>query len=580
MYNFAIEKRETKNQDNMKRILLTTVWLVALTAAWAQGPNGSGTYYKNADGLSGASLKTALHKIISNGSINIGYAGLIEAYKTTDMRADGKLRDWYSNATNYTWDDNHGNNAEGAGWNREHSVPQSWFSKANPMKADIVHVVPTDAYVNNRRGSYPFGEVGSATWSSKNNYCRLGSSKTPGYSGKVFEPNDELKGDIARIYFYMITRYQDKCGNWSGGVFTSTYPGLVRWTLDMMMRWSKKDPVDERERERNKAVYSLQFNRNPFVDYPGLEEYAWGDKMDEPFSYDNYGGGSVTVAVRQPVFSPYGGMFEESVTVAISSVTEGAAIYYTTDGTDATATGGQLYSGAITLTQSATLKAIAVKDGSSSLQASADFTIVGAGELPVDPAPVAGELFYESFDDCDDTGGNDGQWSGQNADGTLSADNPGWVFDGGYAANECARFGSSSKSGVVTSPEIVLPGATAKLTFKAGAWNSSGDGTSLTVRVVGDGVTISPSTFTMKKGAWTDFEATLSGTGTIQIEFTPVKRFFLDEVKVLTDATGIAGLQKPAVSGGCYYTLDGRTIQGVPTQKGVYIVNGRKYVVK
>ena len=84
----------------------------------------------------------------------------------------------------------------------------------------------------------------------------------------------------------------------------------------------------------------------------------------------------------------------------------------------------------------------------------------------------------------------------------------------------------------------------------------------------------------MKKGAWTDFEATLSGTGTIQIEFTPVKRFFLDEVKVLTDATGIAGLQMPAVSGGCYYTLDGRIIQGVPTQKGVYIVNGRKYVVK
>ena len=73
------------------------------------------------------------------------------------------------------------------------------------MKSDIVHVLPTDCYVNNRRSSYPFGEVGNATYTSNNGYSKLGSCKTSGYSGTVFEPNDEIKGDIARIYFYMVT---------------------------------------------------------------------------------------------------------------------------------------------------------------------------------------------------------------------------------------------------------------------------------------------------------------------------------------------------------------------------------------
>ena len=569
----------------MKRILLTTVWLVALTAGWAQGPNGSGTYYQFANGKKGKDLKTAFFKIVNSGTKNIGYDGLITAYETTDKRADGKLRDWYSNATNYLFSDRNGNNKEGAGWNREHSVPQSWFNKANPMKSDIVHVIPTDCYVNNRRSSYPFGEVGSIEWSSKNGYSKLGSCKTSGYSGKVFEPNDEIKGDIARIYFYMITRYEDKCGNWSGGVFTKTYPGLVSWTLNMMMRWSKEDPVDAREIARNNAVQETQWNRNPFVDYPGLEEYTWGSKMDQTFSYNNYDGGSLTPVedyVYSPTFSQPDGTYEKSVEIALTTTTAGATIYYTTDGSDATSNSTK-YTAPITLMETTTVKAIAVKDGMTSYQATATYIIVGEGELPDDPEPVGGVLFYESFDDCANTGGNDGKWSGQTADGTFESDNDGWIYEGGYSADKCARFGSGSKSGIVTSPEIELTTNSSTLTFMAGAWNSNADGTALTVSVepVDDAkVTISPSSFTMKMGGWTSYKATLTGTGTIRLKFTPAKRFFLDEVKVTTDATGIAGLQKPAVSGGCYYTLDGRTIQGVPTQKGVYIVNGRKYVVK
>ncbi len=283
-----------------KRLGLLFLWVLTVLTVQAQGPNNSGTYYANAHGKCGAALKTALFKIVSPHT-NIGYDGLYEAYKKTDTRADGYVRDWYSNATNYQHGVNNKGNysQEGDMYNREHSVPQSWFSEASPMKADIVHVLPTDGYVNNRRSNHPLAEVGNVTWSSKNGYSKLGSCRTTGYSGTVFEPNDEIKGDMARIYFYMVTCYEDKATSWGNAVFANTkYPGFEPWYLDLLMRWSKQDPVDEVERARNQAVYEVQKNRNPFVDYPGLEDYVWGTKKDQPFSYD---GGEVEPVDPDPV---------------------------------------------------------------------------------------------------------------------------------------------------------------------------------------------------------------------------------------------------------------------------------------
>jgi endonuclease I len=277
----------------MRKLRLISLLAIAMTAlgTLAQGPNNTGTYYMNANGQKGAQLKTALWNIIKSPQVK-SYSGLYDAYVQTDTRADGYVRDWYSNATNYRHNEDTGSyKKEGDSYNREHSVPQSWFNEASPMKSDIVHVIPTDGYVNNRRSNYPFGEVGSVDYQSKNGYSKLGSCKTAGYSGKVFEPNDEIKGDIARIYFYMATCYEDRINQWGGGIFNDgKYPGIVSWTLDMMMRWSKQDPVDAREVARNNAVYNVQSNRNPFVDYPGLEDYVWGNKKEMAFSYDQYDG--------------------------------------------------------------------------------------------------------------------------------------------------------------------------------------------------------------------------------------------------------------------------------------------------
>lgn len=270
-----------------KSINLLSLLFVLVCAVQAQAPTG---YYSAADGAKGASLKTALFNIIKNHD-NIGYDGLWNAYKTTDRRPDGKLWDMYSNKTNYDIGGSaQGKNykQEGDAYNREHSVPQSWFNEASPMKADVFHVYPTDGYVNNRRSNYPFGENAGEEYKSNGGFCKLGKCTTPGYSGRVFEPADEYKGDFARSYFYMATCYEDKINGWDGVFGCGKYPGIADWSLKMFLRWAEQDPVSQKEIDRNNAAYKLQKNRNPFIDYPGLEQYVWGTKTGTAFSVTAY----------------------------------------------------------------------------------------------------------------------------------------------------------------------------------------------------------------------------------------------------------------------------------------------------
>ena len=292
---------------------------------WAQGPNGSGTYYQAADGKKGAELKTALKDVIfdryEGGGIDAAYKALWTHFRTTDARPNGSVWDMYSNKREMTFGDDQdkgSGNQEGQFYNREHSMPNSWFGgKVMPMYTDLFHMYPTDKVVNNKRSNYPFGETNGESYKSANDFSKLGKCTVEGYSGTVFEPNDEYKGDFARTYFYMVTCYEEKLPDWYNNFSDSrptldgkTYPGLSEWQLKMLMRWAKLDPVSEKEVNRNNAVYEIQKNRNPFIDYPGLEEYIWGDKQDEAFSYDNVPSAikSVDTAADQPavIYSPDG----------------------------------------------------------------------------------------------------------------------------------------------------------------------------------------------------------------------------------------------------------------------------------
>ncbi len=276
--------------------MLSTL-LMAAVQMLAQGPNNSGTYYQQADGNKGQALKTALYEIIKEHG-ELGYGELWEAFKSTDAREDGKVWDMYSGVTDYNFVTSGSNyKKEGDCYNREHSMPKSWFNDDPPMYTDLVHLVPTDGYVNGKRANYPFGETNSPTYTSEGGFSKLGPSSIAGYSGTVFEPNDEYKGDFARIYFYMVTCYEDKVSTWESDMLDhNSYPAFTDWGLGMLLRWAEEDPVSKKEIDRNNAVYSIQGNRNPYVDYPGLEQYVWGNMKDMAFSYDNYSTG-ITVTV-------------------------------------------------------------------------------------------------------------------------------------------------------------------------------------------------------------------------------------------------------------------------------------------
>ena len=286
----------------MKHLLLIFLMLAVSAVSNAQGPYDSGDYYKNADGKKGAELKTALCSIIYNrdegGSLNDAYKALWTHFRTTDARADGTVWDMYSNKRAMTFGDDQAGNYKNEGdvYNREHSFPNSWFGgKVMPMYTDLHHMYPTDGYVNNKRSNYPFGETKGEAYKSANDFSKLGACTVEGYSKTVFEPNDEYKGDFARTYFYMVTCYEEKIADWyvsnpesQPTLDGKAYPGLSSWQLAMLMKWAKNDPVSEKEINRNKAVYAIQQNRNPFIDYPELERYVWGDLKDEAFSYDHY----------------------------------------------------------------------------------------------------------------------------------------------------------------------------------------------------------------------------------------------------------------------------------------------------
>ncbi len=235
------------------------------------------SYYKSSIDLTlrNADLKTNLFQIIKDHTA-IGYGNLYSAYLKTDLREDGTIWDMYSDVK-YSPSENQGNyKKEGDMYNREHTIPQSIFNKKSPMVCDIFHVYPTDGYVNNRRSNYPHAEVSNVDFESSN-HTKVGTPANSSISGKVCEPADEYKGDFARTYFYFVTCYQDKMSSFGSYASFSqnTYPSLSKWAISLYKKWSLEDPVSEKEINRNEAAYTVQGNRNPFIDFPGIENLIW-----------------------------------------------------------------------------------------------------------------------------------------------------------------------------------------------------------------------------------------------------------------------------------------------------------------
>lgn len=279
----------------MKHTFLLIAFFICTTQSQSQPPTG---YYKNAYNLTCAPLKTALNNIISN-SISIkSYSNLWNQYPVTDVKprtlgtgSATVIYDIYSSKISgidpyqFTPFTNQCGtySAEGSCYNREHSIPTSWFNgntSNSGTATDYNFIYPTDGFVNNKRANNPYGEVATANYTSLNG-SKLGNSSVAGISGTVFEPIDEFKGDVARAFFYFVTMYESNIPSWSSNTDAlqsfdnNTFPAVKLPYLKLMLKWHNQDPVSQKEINRNNGTYSFQKNRNPFIDSPQYVNQIW-----------------------------------------------------------------------------------------------------------------------------------------------------------------------------------------------------------------------------------------------------------------------------------------------------------------
>lgn len=278
--------------------------LTGTTTTTAGGSGEPVNYYNAATGLNCEPLKTALKTIITTGNNLKSYGELWNQYIVADIKprevgpgtSANVIWDIYSDLPtgpdpyNFTPGGSGSGgqcgsySSEGDCYNREHSFPQNWFTTGTAVGpgTDYHHIFPTDGKVNGVRSNYIYGEVATATFTSLNG-SKLGSSSVAGFTGPVFEPINAYKGDLARAFLYMVTRYQDNMptwGNLSGSnalqaLDPSTYPSIDIPYLKLMIKWHNQDPVSQKEIDRNNAAYAYQGNRNPFVDHPEYVDAVW-----------------------------------------------------------------------------------------------------------------------------------------------------------------------------------------------------------------------------------------------------------------------------------------------------------------
>lgn len=266
---------------------------VQVEATWTE--DAPSCPYEHLEGLRAADLREQLHEEIKNHT-RLTYDQIRADRAKVDVRENGKIWDIYS-AYEFNLSDYCGHNegdVEGECYNREHMLPKSWWGynstteDTDTMYTDLHHVIPVDGATNTKRSAWVYDEVKSASWSNSLG-SKLGTGKT--WNETAFEPVDEYKGDVARVYFYMLTCYMHK--NFTAGgkgyryfSYSNGVSDFSAKSLALMLKWHRQDPVSEREINRNAKVKSLQGNDNPFVVEPALVEYIWGTMKDQPYDCD------------------------------------------------------------------------------------------------------------------------------------------------------------------------------------------------------------------------------------------------------------------------------------------------------
>lgn len=261
---------------------------------FATPPQG---YYSSLNGKSSATLKTELHNILMQDTTRYYSYGSGENhtwngfYFTDRDTITNLVIDMYSDSLRYFASNYVSLGFPGFGQkiHIEHSLPKSWWGSYEwAAYKDLNQLYPADGSTNLSKNDNPLGIV-TGTPTKNNGVSKIGPAVYDGYVGSVFEPADQYKGDFARTYFYMATAYEHYKNLWDitkpeNMMQNNTYPVFKQWAITLLLQWHRQDPVSSKERTRNEKVYSIQGNRNPFIDYPELAEYIWGNNIDQTWN--------------------------------------------------------------------------------------------------------------------------------------------------------------------------------------------------------------------------------------------------------------------------------------------------------
>lgn len=582
----TIKSLNNMNVESMKHttIMKTSRYILILALALCCAAGNlyaiTSSYYSTIDGKKDSGLREALTTLLyDKHTTGLSYDWDFDGI---DWDNSGNIYDIYSDCGHKKTDETSSYKCCCDAINREHVVPQSTFDSKYPQYADRHHLYVVDGKVNGYRSNYAFGECsGGAKGSCSNSstvkpsegtqtcsnheFGKLGTSTFTEVkiSDKVYEPGDEYKGDIARAIMYMVVRYATtdycKVKSGSGSGSANAYPvtawsassnvglmfsnslstnyGLSAYGKALLLKWHRNDPVSAKEIARNNGVEAKQGNRNPFVDYPCLVEYLWGNKAGETVSLSDLVGtftGSWTTGDGCPcgdvpaITLPTGDIFVGS-TEANQSVTK----TITVQGVNLTGTLSLALSGTnsslFSINATTMLKASAEAGSSLTITYSptaagnhtATLTISGGGLSSGQTFALSGTccnpyVVTLSRNGITETVGACGTFTLPTAEDEVSACD-GWEFKGWLAS------GTSFTEGTTTAPTFVTSVSGATTLHAVYGQTSGGGSSSVTLKASEDtefpknGITLTTSNGVLDNG--TDYRiykgATLTITSTV-----------------------------------------------------------------
>ena len=518
-------------------LLLMLLIGMQLTAAVPSG------YYNNAKNKSDQALMSALHQII-RGHTKRSYDQLKTDFKTTDCNGNIIIDRYSDSQFTYSTDFCGTYNGVGDCYNREHSIPNSWWggSSSDTAYTDLHHLFPVDGWVNAERGNHPFGNCANGTPKGTG---KLGSCTFSGYSGTVFEVADEYKGDFARVYFYFATRYMSRISSYTSGtgsaVFTTSttlgHLGLTTWAINQLLEWHRNDPVSTLETTRNDAVYGIQRNRNPFVDNPELVEYLWGNMQGQVWNAS----GTNTPVLTAPsngstvnVGTNTGNGVSKTISVKGNYLTQNLNV--TVSGTGFTVTPSSITASnanagtSITVTYNGTATNATGTLTISSSEVSTTVNLTASYNSGVGPTP--GDEVIETWEGC----ATGGYWTQEvqgaafmwycNSAGLYARENDHWNGSLGCC------FGKNADSFIQMS-EDVADGAS-KLTFYAAKYGNDANPTIKIYYSTNGGSTWTEMATCSLNGTWQQYSYDLNVTGNVRFKFqqTAGSRLNIDDIAI------------------------------------------------